>query len=117
LLERQFNIDNFLDLRKEPGIDFGELMHFVEREALCERIAHIPDALRTGLTELDLDFLAISCFLIETVHTDLKAAQGFLERLLERAPNRHHLADRLHLCRQARISSSETFRKRNVAPW
>ncbi len=79
LLKLQLNINNLLDLLKEPGVDFGERMHFLQGETLGERITNIPDALRTRLGQLDLQFFAIKRFLIQSVNTDFKSAQGFLK--------------------------------------
>ena len=44
-VDRELDIDDFLDLRQEPGIDMGDLMDLVQAETLCKRIAHVPDAL------------------------------------------------------------------------
>src|SRR5213592_3458103 len=68
-----------------------------EREAVLEGIADIPDALRPRLAELLLEGLAVARALVEAVDADLEAAQRLLERLLESAADRHHLAHRLHL--------------------
>ena len=44
----------------------------------------------------------------------LEAAQRLLQRLLERAPDRHRLADALHLRRQRRYRRSGTSRRRSA---
>ena len=103
LFEREFDIDDFLDLREKPGIDARELVHFLKRESLREGVTHIPDALRARFSELDLDFFPIRRLLVQAIDADLEPAQCFLERLLERAPNGHHLAHGLHLGRQPRV--------------
>ena len=82
-------------------------MHLVQREALGEGIAHIPDALRAGLAQLDLQLLAVGGLLVQAVHADFQAAQGFLERLLESTAHGHDFAHRLHLGGQARIGLRE----------
>lgn len=107
LLERQLDVDDFLDLGQEPGIDVGEVVHLVERKALREGIAHIPDTLGTGLAQFDLQLLAVGGFLVQAVHADFQAAQGFLERLLEGPAHGHDFADRLHLRGQAGIGLRE----------
>src|SRR5690606_33280439 len=97
LLERQLDIDDFLDLGQEPGIDMREGMHFFEAEALCERIAHIPDALWAGFSQFNLQFFAISRLLVKPIDTHFESAKRFLERLLEGTANGHDLAHRFHL--------------------
>src|SRR5947209_19262782 len=72
-------------------------MHLLEREAVLEGIADIPDALRPRLAELPFEGLAVARALVEAVDADLEAAQRLLERLLESAADRHYLAHRLHL--------------------
>src|SRR3546814_2060272 len=67
LLERQFDIDNFLDLRQEPWVDTGQAMDFFKTEALREGVAHVPDALGARFAKLYLKLLAISGFLVEAV--------------------------------------------------
>src|SRR3546814_10877035 len=37
LFERELDIDDFLDLRQEPGIDAGQGVDFIKTETLCER--------------------------------------------------------------------------------
>src|SRR5690606_33840531 len=69
LLERQLYIDDFLDLRQKPWIDAGQVMNFFKTEALCESVAHIPDAFGTGLAQLYLQFFAIRGFLVKAVNT------------------------------------------------
>src|SRR5690606_8256023 len=85
LLERQLNVDNLLDLRKEPRIDLGELMNVFQAEALGERITFIPDTLRTRLAEFNLQFFAVGRHLVKAVHPYFQPAQGLLERFLEGA--------------------------------
>jgi hypothetical protein len=84
-----------------------QLVHFVEREAVLEGIADVPDTLRPRLAQFLLQFLAVGGALVHAVDADFQAAQRFLERLLEGTADRHDLADRLHLRRQARIGSRE----------
>src|SRR3546814_7578704 len=89
LFERELDIDDFLDLRQEPGIDAGQGVDFIKTETLCEGVAYVPDAFRAGFAQLDLQFLAIGGFLIQAVDADFQAAQGFLEGLLEGAAYGH----------------------------
>ncbi len=101
IVELHLELDDLLDLVEEPRIDVREPVHLFEREAVFEGVAHVPDALRSGLAELALERLAIARALVEAVDADLEAAQRLLERLLEGAADGHHLAHRFHLRRQA----------------
>src|SRR5690606_6959521 len=44
--------DEIADLRKEPGVDAGELRNFGQRHSLAESLADVPQALRAGVQEL-----------------------------------------------------------------
>ena len=66
-------------MHQEPAVDARQLMHFLERETLGERIADIPDPFRTRLAEFALEHFAILGFLVHAVDADFQAAQGFLE--------------------------------------
>ena len=91
------------DLRQEPGIDGRQAMDVVEAHAAARKAS--PD------TRCARDRLRASCVSITSrsvvfsskpsTPTGLQAAQGLLQRFLEGAADGHHLADRLHLRRQA----------------
>ena len=51
--------------------------------------------------------VAVDGLQVEAVDADLEPAQRLLQRLLERAADRHHLADRLHLRGQAVVGLRE----------
>src|SRR5712675_659407 len=59
VVELHFEIDDLLDLREEPGIDMRELVHLFQRESVLERIAHVPDALRSRFAQLLFYFFAV----------------------------------------------------------
>ena len=99
--------DEILDLRQEPRVDVRELVHFVERHPDAEGVGDVQDPLRTRVTHLGLDRIAIGRLLVETVDTRLEAAQGLLHGLLEGAAHGHHLADGLHLRREAAVGLRE----------
>src|SRR5690606_29705376 len=107
LFERQFDVDDFLDLRQEPGVDAGDVVDFVEGEPLREGVAHVPDALGARFAQFDLELFAVGGFLVQAVNADLKAAQGFLERFFERPADGHDFAHRLHLGGQAGVGLRE----------
>ena len=106
-VETHFLVHDVLDLHQKPGIDVGQAVYLGEREAVLERIADIPDALRAGFAEFFLDFMAVGGLLIQAINPDFEPAQGFLETLLEGPADRHHFADRLHLRGQMRIGLLE----------
>jgi hypothetical protein len=97
VIQPQFDVDDFLDLDEEPRIDLGQLVHFFQREALGEGVAHVPDALRTRLAQFFFDLLAVAGLFVQAVDADFQAAQRLLERFLEGAADRHHFAHRFHL--------------------
>jgi hypothetical protein len=101
--------DQLFDLGQEPGVDPGQLVDRGQRPAGAEGIGDVVHPIRTGLAQLPLQFegallaAGIETARIEPVGTGLQAAQRLLQRLLETAPDRHHLAHALHLRGQARI--------------
>jgi hypothetical protein len=101
LLEAQLEIDDLLDLRKEPGVDLGVRVDFLERHADAERVGDVPQPLGARVRELVADRVRVDRLEVEAVHARLQAAQRLLQRLLERAADGHHLAHRLHLRREA----------------
>ena len=111
LFDVEFEIDDLFDLHQEPRIDLGEVEYLVDRIALGERVAHIPDAFRTGLAEFFFEHFAIDGLLVHAIDADFEPAQRFLERFLEGAADRHHFADRLHLRGQMRIGLREFFER------
>ncbi|MNU56136.1 hypothetical protein D3C71_452240 [compost metagenome] len=109
LFQRQFDVDDFLDLRQEPRVDVRDVVHFVQREALREGVAHVPDAFRTGFAQFDLQLFAVGGFLVQAVDADFQAPQRLLERFLEGAADGHDFTDGLHLGGQARVGGGEFF--------
>ena len=109
-----FLFDDVLDLHQEPGIDPGELMHLIERQVAAERVRDITDAVGAGILQFVAELLVrVARVLvedrIEAADADLETAQRLLQRLLERAADCHHLADRLHLRRQAILRLRKLF--------
>ncbi len=106
-LDLRLGLDDVLDLGEEPRVDVGLGVHLLERHAQAERIADVPDAVRARLADLLDDLVAIGRLLVQPVDADLQAAQRLLERLLEGAAHRHHLAHRLHLRGQVAVGLRE----------
>ena len=84
-------------------------MYFFQAKALGKRIAHIKNSLGAGFTQFTFDHFAIGCFLIQTIHANFQATQGFLETFLKGAAHGHHFAHTLHLCGQAVVGCGELF--------
>ena len=103
----QLDAHDLLDLHEEPFVDFGELVHFVQRPAGGEGVAHEPDALRAGFAQLFFQRFAVFGFFVHAVHAHFQAAQGFLERLLEGAANGHDFAHAFHLRGQVAVGLRE----------
>jgi len=112
VVELHLDIDDLLDLREEPGVDARELVYFLERKPVLERVADVPDALRPRLAEFLFDLLAVGRLLVEPVDADLQAAQGLLERLLEGTADRHHLPHGFHLRRQPVVRLRKFFERK-----
>ena len=107
----QLNFDDLFNLHQEPRVDFGQGKHFVHTHALAKGVADIPNTVRAGFAKLFFEHFAVLGFFVQAIDADFQAAQGFLERLLESAANRHHLADRLHLGGQTAVSCGKFFKR------
>src|ERR1043166_3327580 len=88
-------------------------MDIIDDEAGAKSVTNVEDAFGTGRDEFALDFLArrnlatAPASAAQAECADFKGAKGLLQRFLERAPNRHRLADRFHLSGQRRIGLRE----------
>ena len=112
IFQLQLDLDDLLDLNQKPGINLGQREHLVHTHTQGERIAHIPDTVRPRCAEFAFQHLAVLGFLVHAVHTNLEAAQRFLERLLEGPAHCHHLAYGLHLGGQAGISGRKFLERK-----
>ena len=110
LLNSQLQINDFLDLHQEPRVNLGQLENTFNRHTDAKGIGHVPQAIRRRVGKLFVNGLGINGFQVEAIHTDFQTAQRFLQRLLESTANRHHLAYRLHLRRQAVVGHREFFK-------
>ena len=113
-----FHFDDLGDLVQEPRVDPGQPVDLVDRHAGFDRIAQIPDPLEVGYRQFRADLLQrrllgrspqVSAVAPESEAANLQAAQRLLQRFLERPPNRHRLADALHLRRQRLVGVGEFF--------
>ncbi len=98
------------DLGEEPEINARQLMHFVHAHTATERVRDIPDALRPDIAQLVFNHVAVGGFFIESIASGFQSAQRFLQRFLEGAANRHHLAHRFHLRGQAVVNLGKFFK-------
>ena len=87
------------------------LEDFLERHADTERVGDVPEALGARIGELVADLVRIHRLQVEAVDTRFEPAQRFLQCFLERAADRHHLADRFHLRRQPIVGLPELFER------
>ena len=122
LADLGFGRDQFFDLVEEPWIDERQRMHVLDRHAGTEGIAQIEHALWAGFLDFALergDIVVageIEPGRIETDFAGFQAAQGFLQRLLEGAANRHHLATDF-ICVVRRASAAGTSRRQSAGSW
>ena len=99
-----------LDLDEEPAVDPCQCKHFVNTPTSGECVAEVPDPVRSRLAQFLLQQLTILSLLVHAVNTDFQAPQGFLERFLKSATNRHHLTHRFHLGGQPTVGCRELFK-------
>ena len=111
LLDGKLEIDDLLDLRQEPRVDLGVRVRFGDCHADGERVGDVPQPLGARIRELVGDRVRVDGLEIEAVDAGLEAAQSLLQRFLERAADRHHLADRLHLRGQPSVGLRELLER------
>jgi hypothetical protein len=96
--ERLLVGDDLVDVAEEPGVDARERGNLVDRHAAPERLADVPQPVGVrhsqALAQLGV---AGGAPRLEASAPDLERAHRLLQRLLERPPDGHRLADRLHL--------------------
>ena len=99
--DRGFAVDDLGDVPQEPGIDAGALVEFIHVHAQPQGVGHGPQPSgvgdRQGLAQRGEPGLRFAGRGREAGAVDLQRAQRLVQRLLERAADRHGLADRLHL--------------------
>ena len=98
---------DFLELVDEPGIDFCQLANFFRGQAAFQ--GHKQPVNPVGPRRSKLFAQERSgCFGGRAPGSmRLKRPNAFLERFLERPPDGHYFADRLHLCAQSGVRSGE----------
>ena len=106
--------DQILDLRQEPRIDVRQLVRSARASSRRGRrrrrtaAGRRPGRAARGAAVAALSSVSGSVSMrVEPVEPGLEPAQRLLQRLLEGAADRHHLADRLHLRRQAVVGRRE----------
>ena len=109
-LKPLLDIDDFLNLDKEPGVDIRRFLDFLQRHADTERVTDIEDTLGARVGNLIDDLFAVGCLAVKTVLTGFKTAERLLEGFLERAADRHHFAHSLHLGGQTVIRLRELLK-------
>ena len=106
------DLDELLDLRKEPGVDGGFLEHLVKAHANAKCVAHIQNAFRACLADFLDDLIPVCAALAQAVDAGLEAAQRLLKTFLEGAAHRHHLAHGLHLSGEVGIGRREFLERK-----
>ena len=109
-------INQIRNLHQKPTINAGEFGDIIIGVAMAQRIGDIQQTIRTRHAQLVAQIIAVyiarnrAANLIQSIDAGLKPSQRLLQRLLERAAHGHHLANRLHLCRQAITGPRELFK-------
>ncbi len=109
LLPHRRDLDELL---QEPRVDLRNLVELLDRPAALDRAEQIPQAPiggnRQPFTQADIVFLVHRRRSEQqTAAPELERAHALHERFLERPPDRHRLAHRLHLRRQRPIGLRE----------
>ena len=108
LLERELEVDDLLDLREEPRVDLRVARAPPRASCRCRtRRPRTRAARRAGRRARRSIFSGSTRLQVEAVDAHLQPAQRLLQRLLERAPDGHHLAHRLHLRGEAVVGLRE----------
>ena len=111
-----FGFHELVHLPEEPRIDVRQLVDFGESHPRFERALDLEDPFRCGLSERATQrFHRIVGKPVVTEKranrpswtSGLESAQSLLQRLLERAANRHRLADGFHHRRELRVRGGE----------
>src|SRR5262245_22711581 len=96
LSQRLLRVDDVAQLGQEPGVDARQLVDFIDGPAALEGGVEVMDAF--GVRD---DQFAAQCFVVDVAElrrpATFEGAHAFHERLFERAPDGHRLADRFHL--------------------
>ena len=92
---------------QEPAVDARQLVDLVDRHAVAQRLRDGEDAQRRGVAQLVAQIVEAERVRIEAVHADVEHAHRLLDHFGERAADRHHLADALHLAADARRGAVE----------
>ena len=96
-LEQLLHLGYLQEVVREPGIDAGELVDLVHAQALLQRAVYLEKAIVTGNLEQARQLGGGSLVEVaKAVPVYLQRADRLLHGLLEGAPDRHHLAHRLH---------------------
>ena len=119
--ERAFLAHEIRDLGDEPGVDSGEPLHFVLAFSEAQRIGEEPqvDAVPGFLSSRRTSSIAWRPFTISSKPRQprFEAAQGFLQRLLERSSHGHRFADPTSSGSSVGSRHRETSRSRTWGPW
>ena len=106
-MHARLHVDDLLDARQEPGVDVAGGVDLLVLEAEPHGLRHLEQALGRRHAQLGADDVLVVAGaeplegdIVEAGEARLQAAQRLLQAFRERAPDRHHLADRFHGRRQ-----------------
>ena len=112
------------DLVEEPRIDAGDLVQPLDRHEPPQRGLDLEDAVGRGDRGREHELvvgerveLALGGIAVEAEPTGLERAHRLLQRLAERAADRHDLADRLHLRAEHRVRRPAASRTPSAGTW
>ena len=105
---------------EEPRVDVRELVDLLDAATAAERLGDVEDAaVSSGVARQRVELVLVEDVLAvgaEPASAVLERAHRLAERLLERAPDRHDLADRLHLGGERGVGARELLERPSRAP-
>ena len=120
----RLGLDDAADLGQEPGIDLAGGVDLLVGETEPHRLRDLEQAVGRGRAERGADRVLVVALaealdrdLVEAGEAGLERAQRLLQALLERAADRHRLADRFHRGGQRRARRREISRRRSAGSW
>ena len=91
-------VDDLAQIAQEPGIDLRQRESLGVGESLAHRLGELPEAVGPRAHDASLQLVQFGRVVeIQSPTSDLQRTQRLAQRLLERPPDGHDLADRFHL--------------------
>ncbi len=113
-----FDVDDRLELLKEPAVDLAGFVHRVVAHAEAKCLRDLEEAVRRRRADRGLDGVLVVTLaepfdldLVKAGKPGLERAQRLLQRFRKGAPDCHRFADRFHRGRERRLGAGEFFER------